>query len=594
MKRTLLTFLILSLLIRVNAQLQIDQWTEILVDANRKEFIENDFMKEEYLCTDACDASRHGYRTHFMNRDGYKDILSGNYYYRNPGGSLTGNWERFEFLPGVSGLFFTNVNDDDIDDIIAVSGSDVYWYEVVNQYKKMFNVYKTGSIPESDHLTGYGSMADVFKGGKPELLIMGGEGLYVAEIPAFPDSSVWEFVLIAETRTLTDFDVADINGNGFQDIICALPSNRGSSGEFDLVWFENPGKKYEKWSFKSIGTIKNPVSGIKAVDLNGNGKPEIIVAEKSVVWSKPLSDLMVFSMPENRNLKKKWPKKTLGHHFSINTFETRDLNSDGKIDIALSDFKDSNPGIYVYLNDGNGNFRMELINAGVNVFPGVRIFDLDSDDDMDLVGFGGDDNRKLVILRNDAKQNQEIGKPCFVVYDDTCTITEASRGFYRFQPSLVAGNDWTSPFNFYNGTMYARYEVIEYPTDEPFQLQFCIWSEVKEGRFTPGNWKEMCSTHTDVNGVDLATDFVIPSEMWRLNPDEPCDFSQINNFRFMAIVVRCGNRKNCTDMVPAAKGCWEQRHFIYPFKVRFSLVALAEGETFPGWENYIDENRFRK
>ena len=589
MKNLFLFFLSLCLISALHSQIPVNQWEKIVVDSNRDAISEIAQAPLQNIVADARDVSRHGYRIHVMNRDGYKDIISGNYYYRNPGSNMTGNWERFEFSQGVSGILFTNINDYDIDDIIAVSGSDVYWYEVFNQFKKMFNVYKIGSVPESDHLTGYGLMADIIKGEKPELLIMGGEGIYMAEIPQYPDSTMWEFTLIAETRTMTDFDVADINGNGYQDIVCTLPSEKGDSGAMELVWFENPGKKSEKWASRKIGTVGNPISGISVVDFYGNGKPEIIITEKSV--GEPKSNLLVFSMPESGNLQKTWVNKTLGRHNLIQSLDIIDFNKNGKIDILISDYNGIDYQIYAYLNEGSGNFRKEIIYNSKS-FSRIRAFDLDGDKDIDIIGFGGENNTSLVVLRNDAIQNPEIGRPWFVVYDDTSTITEASRGFYRFQPSLVAGTDWTSPFDFYNGTMYARWEVTQYPSEEPFQLQFCIWSEVKEGRFTPGNWKEMCSPHTDLKGVDLATDIALPAEMWRLNPDEPCDFSKISDFRFMGIVVRCGNRLNCTDMVPKAIECWEQRHLIYPFKVRFSLVALAQGETFTGWENYIDLNRF--
>lgn len=593
MKTAILLLFGFGVVFNLKSQLPVNQWEMIVVDSTRSLFNEDGHNRSLGLGAEAYDVSRHGRRITVMNRDGYLDIFSGNYYYRNPGGNMTGSWERFEFEPGVYGLLFFKVNDDDIDEILAVSESEIFYYEVFNQYQKMFNVYNIGSLPGGDKPTRYARVADVLKGGKQEVLIMGGKGLYMAEIPEKPDSTLWSFDLIVKTESKAGFDVADMNGNGLLDIIYSRQVTKRNKSYFEVGWLENPAITKNDPTFHVIGRINNKVIEISAVDMNGNQTPEIIVSEAKEGTNEKYN-LWLFSSSQKATLKSDWNQKLLGSHYSSGIFDIDDLNRTGHNDIITTDYAEHNQAIYAYLNDGEANFAKTLIYEGDMAFPAIRVIDLDSDGDPDIIGFGADNNQTLAILRNDVKQRDGIGKPYFVVWDDTVTITEESRGFHRFQPSLVAGNDWTSPFDFFNGTMHVRYEVTEYPTDEPFQLQFCIWCDVIDGRFTPGNWKEMCSPHTDVDAIDLATDIAFPAEMWRLNPDEPCDFSRISDFRFIGIVVRCANRMNCTDLVPRARECWEQRHLIYPFKVRFSLVALAEGESFRGWDYYIDVDKFKE
>ena len=54
-----------------------------------------------------------------LTGDGYADLVSGKYFYRNPGGKMTGRWPRVTFPVAVDALLAVNVDDDNRGDVIA-------------------------------------------------------------------------------------------------------------------------------------------------------------------------------------------------------------------------------------------------------------------------------------------------------------------------------------------------------------------------------------------------------------------------------------------------------------------------------------------
>ncbi len=62
--------------------------------------------------------------------DGYADIVSGKYFYRNPGTDMMGKWERSELPLGVDALLAFDADADIMPDVIAMDRTGkVYWLE---------------------------------------------------------------------------------------------------------------------------------------------------------------------------------------------------------------------------------------------------------------------------------------------------------------------------------------------------------------------------------------------------------------------------------------------------------------------------------
>jgi hypothetical protein len=271
----------------------------------------------------------------------------------------------------------------------------------------MFNVHKVGTIRETDHLNGQGYLiADIIKGGRPEVLLAGGVGIFLAEIPKSPESVDWGFTLIAETKSSEGFDAVDIDGDGDTDIVCGnIPE--GGKDATELWLFENPGVKAGKWKGVRIGTTPAPIDRIKTADLNHDGIPEIISTEERWNVIKPVANLWVFSAPSGGNKKMEWKKQSLASHYSLNNLDVGDIDKDGDIDIVTNEHKGPDLKTFIYINDGKGNFLEKEIFRGIEMHLGARLFDLDGDGDLDIVGPAWDTYKNLTILRNDAITGKE-------------------------------------------------------------------------------------------------------------------------------------------------------------------------------------------
>jgi hypothetical protein len=166
------------------------------------------------------------------------------------------------------------------------------------------------------------------------------------------------------------------------------------------------------------------------------------------------------------------------------------------------------------------------------------------------------------------------------IFDQTFTATEAEHGFHFFTVDSGCPSNWMEPYNYYEGIFHFRYEIIDYPSTEPFILNACIWSDKEPN----GPWRECCPSHFPVPGRGVFTTQTSPSTWWQLHKEKPVDFSRVQDFQRLGIVLWCANGKNLSDWVPEGKGCWSQRQLLLPMKMRVTIVAVAKGYEFSGWK----------
>lgn len=166
--------------------------------------------------------------------------------------------------------------------------------------------------------------------------------------------------------------------------------------------------------------------------------------------------------------------------------------------------------------------------------------------------------------------------------DQTFTATEAERGFHYFSVDSTFSDNWIVPFNYHDGAFYVRFKILDYPSKEPFNLSMCIWSDVKGSWET---WSETCFTALPISGRGVFTTVTEPpSKWWQLHPEKPVDFNRVRDFKRLGIVYWCANYKNLSDWVPEDGGCWPERNLFLPMKMRVTVVAVAKGYEFSGWQ----------
>ena len=97
-----------------------DGWTYLQIDSQRAKF--GDWDEPEFL-------RYFGVQAFDLDRDGYQDIVSGRYYYLNPGHDMSGEWARGDFGWNVDGMLALDIDGDRYADVIAEALPDIYWLE---------------------------------------------------------------------------------------------------------------------------------------------------------------------------------------------------------------------------------------------------------------------------------------------------------------------------------------------------------------------------------------------------------------------------------------------------------------------------------
>ena len=385
--KNLIFFLTCFLIFASNGAAQ--PWTYLEIDNQRQKW--GDWEKPEWLRYFGLDIQD-------VTRDGYADIVAGRYFYRNPGNQMEEQWERIDFGFNMDGLLFIEADDDPYAEVIALALPNVYLLQAQNLKADNWSAQIIGHIPATDHVNSQGyTMADIVTGGKPEVIIAGGDGIYYAEIPDDIVSQVdWNFRLIAKNTSGEGIGSGDIDGDGDIDLAAGDYSETEKSEEpNELFWYENPGDQKDLWKRHKVTQTAHAVDRVKITDINGDQKPDIVVSEERHPGPDPDASLYWFERTENG-----WTTHVVSTQYSLNNMDVGDVDADGDIDISVQEHK-NNFRLQWYQNDGNGNFEVKNIDDQKEGHLGARLFDLDNDGDLDVISTTWENYRYLHVWRND-------------------------------------------------------------------------------------------------------------------------------------------------------------------------------------------------
>ena len=170
----------------------------------------------------------------------------------------------------------------------------------------------------------------------------------------------------------------------------------------------------------------------------------------------------------------------------------------------------------------------------------------------------------------------------FLVYDGTRTFVEADRGFLYFNfDDNIAPSDWTTPEDYYNGSFQVRLEILDLPTSEPFRLSICVWQN---------GWNDVenCSPQISLNnGEDIYTGGSTPASWWKKD-GKAVDFSSPGTIQSFGVAM--WNESGCIISDYSDPNCWDERVDHLPMQFRITVVAVSDGSTFSGWNNYVTPN----
>jgi len=328
-----------------------------------------------------------GIATMDMNGDGRPDILSGAYWYENPG-PAGGEWKRHQYrtidivgeFVSDCGEWVVDVNHDGAPDVVTVGWmtDGLFWYE---NPKKPGVMWERHFIAHSVETEG-GWMADLNGDGQPDLALAhyGRSGIIWVDF-AGPEPKVHH--VGGHDQDGHGIGMADIDGDGKMDLLTPYG------------WFKNIDADRDQWEWHGDWDLEEAGFPIIGYDVNGDGKMDIIYGRGhsyGLYWLEQQGDAA----------HRRWVRHTIDESFSqVHALKLADLFGDGQMELLAGKryrgHDGGDPGsydplvIYYYtINRKTGEFTRYPISLGGTAGAGTQfvVADLDGDGDIDIATAG--------------------------------------------------------------------------------------------------------------------------------------------------------------------------------------------------------------
>jgi hypothetical protein len=210
-----------------------------------------------------------------MNGDGFLDLLSGAYWYENPGAN-GGEWKQHQFRTvGIHnefvsdcGEWIVDVDHDGLPDLVTAGwiSNGLWWYR--NPGPKAVAagaMWKAEKITDSYDTEG-GAFADINGDGKPDLALAHYNRAGVLWIDFSKDQPLVHH-LGGREQDGHGIGIADINGDGKADVL----TTHG--------WFEQIDADNDKWQWHGDWDLGDAGFPILGYDINHDGKLDLIYGQ---------------------------------------------------------------------------------------------------------------------------------------------------------------------------------------------------------------------------------------------------------------------------------------------------------------------------
>jgi hypothetical protein len=338
-----------------------------------------------------------------IDGDGWKDILTGGWWYRNPG-DPGGTWMRMTIgspLNNMAAVF--DLDGDGDPDVLGTlgKGSEVnaqfVWAR--NDGAGRFTIMENIPDGQGDFLQGVAITR--FEHEKTPGIALSwhqaNQGVQMLTLPLNPVMDVWSWEKISTTSQDEALSAGDIDRDGDNDLLLGTK------------WLRNDGAS---WGEYTLSSSSNPPDRNKLADINSDGRLDAVVGFEAVSTS---GKLVWYEQPTSPT--GSWTEHLIAEVIGPMSLDVGDIDADGDLDVVVGEHNLSDPanaGLFLYENvDGVGNqWDQHVVYVGDEHHDGAQLVDIDDDGDLDILSIGWGHTNAL-LYENKAIDLDEPSAPIF-------------------------------------------------------------------------------------------------------------------------------------------------------------------------------------
>lgn len=321
-----------------------------------------------------------------IDGDRHKDIITGAWWYKNPGDSES-PWQRSTIGMPLNNMAAVYDFDDDGDvDILGTEGkgsdpnANFVWAQ--NDGSGSFTILDNIDKGEGDFLQGVA--INRFQGKQLQVALSwhaGGKGVQMLTVPTDPENKTWDWQRISSFSQDEALTAGDIDLD--QDVDLLLGTK----------WLENNGLA---WDVQPIYKTDDSPDRNLLADINQDGRLDVLVGyeainkEGKVAWyEQPISGTG------------EWKEHVIAKVIGPMSLDIGDIDDDDDLDVVVGEHNLANPEdakLYVFENsNGSGtDWTDHVVHVGDEHHDGTKLTDIDADGDLDIISIGWQHGRVIL------------------------------------------------------------------------------------------------------------------------------------------------------------------------------------------------------